>query len=194
MIPYFTFEILMTGMVVFLARVVDVSLGTLRTINIVKGRIWMAFWIGIIEISIWLAVMSTVILKIQTNPILGIFFAFGFAFGNVAGILIERWLAFGDIVLRVICREQSKLMAQTIRQAGFGVTTFQGEGMRGPVVELYIICRRRDQKMLVDLVHKIDPKAFYIVDQSGQTNHPYRPVMRPTVVRPGGWRNILKKK
>ena len=167
MIPYFTTEILMTGRMVFLARVVNVSLGTLRTINIVRGRIWMAFWIGIIEISIWLAVMSTVILKIKAEPVLGIFFAFGFAFGNVAGILIERWLAFGDVAFRVISRRQAKLMVQTIRQAGFGVTTFQGEGMNGPVVELYIICRRRDQKMLVDLVHKIEPEAFYIVDRSG---------------------------
>lgn len=194
MIPYFTTEILMTGMLVFLARVFDVSLGTLRTINIVRGRIWMAFCIGIIEISIWLAVMSTVILQIKTEPVLGIFFAFGFAFGNVVGILIERWLAFGDVVIRVISRKQAKLMAQTIRQAGFGVTTFQGEGMSGPVVELYIICRRGDQKKLVGLIHKIEPDAFYVVDQSGQASHPYRPVMQPTMLRPGGWRNILKKK
>ena len=194
MTPYFTTEILMIGMLVFLARIVDVSLGTLRTINIVRGRIWMAFFIGLIEISIWLAVMSTVILKIKTEPVLGIFFAFGFAFGNVAGILIERWLAFGDVVFRVISRRQAKLMAQTIRQSGFGVTTFQGEGMSGPVVELYIICRRRDQKMLADLVHKIEPEAFYMVEQSGHSNHPCRPMLQPTMLRASGWRNILKKK
>lgn len=190
MAPFITPEILVTGIVVFLARIADVSLGTLRTISIVKGRIWMAFWIGFVEISIWLGVISTVVLKVRAVPALGIFFAFGFACGNVVGILIERWLAFGDIVLRVISRQHSTLMTQSIRQAGFGVTTFQGEGMTGPVSELYIVCRRRNLKELVDLVHKIEPGAFYITEQAGQVSKLYRPILAPV----SGWRSILKKK
>ena len=193
MTTLFSLEIFLIGIAVFLARVADVSLGTLRTISIVKGRMWMAFWIGIVEMTIWLVVMSTVILKIKEVPVLGIFFILGFAFGNVVGIMIEKWLAIGSIVLRVISREQPLLMTQALRQAGFRVTTFQGEGRNGPVVELYMICRRRDQKTIINLVHKFEPDAFYIIEQAGHASKLYAPAVRPTMLSFGGWRNILKK-
>jgi len=194
MITFFSLEIFLTGIAIFLARIADVSLGTFRTISIVKGRMWVAFWIGIIEMSIWLVVMSTVILKIKEAPVLGIFYVFGFAFGNVVGIMIERWLAIGDIALRIISRKQPLLMTQALRQAGFRVTTFQGEGMSGPVVELYMICRRRERNTIISLVHKIEADAFYIIEQAGQASKSYDPIMRSTMLSFGGWRNILKKK
>lgn len=194
MTTFFSLEIFLIGIAVFLARIADVSLGTLRTISIVKGRMWMAFWIGIVEISIWLVVMSTVILKITEEPVLGIFFVLGFAFGNVVGIMIEKWLAIGTIVLRVISREQPLLMTEALRQAGFRVTTFLGEGRNGPVVELYMICRRRERKIIINLVHKFEPDAFYIIEQAGQASKPYGPAVRSSMVSFGGWSNIMKKK
>lgn len=194
MAPFFSLEIFLTGIAVFLARIADVSLGTLRTISIVKGRMWMAFWIGILEISIWLVVMSTVILQIKEIPVLGIFFVFGFAFGNVVGIMIEKWLAIGDIVIRVISRKQPLLMTEALRQAGFRVTTFQGEGRSGPVVELYMICRRKERNIIIRIVHKFEPDAFYISEQAGQARKPFGPTVRSTMLSFGGWRNILKKK
>lgn len=144
--------------------------------------------------SIWLVVMSTVILKIKEVPILSVFYIFGFAFGNVAGIMIEKWLAFGDIVIRVISREHPLLLAQGLRQAGFKVTTFQGEGMSGPVVELYMICRRRKQNEIIGLVHQAEPDAFYVVEQAGQACKPHGPGVRPPRFSVGRWRNVLKKK
>ena len=194
MMTYFSADILLLGLGVFLARIADVSLGTLRTISIIKGRIWMAFWIGILEMSIWLVVMSTVFLKIKEMPELGIFYILGFAFGNVAGIMLEQWLSIGDIVLRVISQEQPQLMTKSLRQAGFAVTTFQGEGMSGPIVELYMLCRRREKNTVISLVHDIEPDAFFIIEQAGQANKSYVSSVRSTMVPVGGWRNILKKK
>ena len=104
---YFSIPILLTGLAIFLARIVDVSLGTLRTISIVQGRTWVSFWLGFVEIIIWLWVISTVIPQVREIPILAIFYAFGFACGNMVGIRIERWLAFGHIIIRVISREHS---------------------------------------------------------------------------------------
>lgn len=194
MTTFISLEIFLVGMAVFLARIADVSLGTLRTICIIKGRTWMAFWIGIVEMGIWLVVMSTVILKIKEVPILSIFYIFGFAFGNVAGIMIEKWLAFGDVVIRVISRKKPLLLAQALRQAGFKVTTFQGEGMSGPVVELYMICRRRKQNEIIRLVHEVEPDAFYVVEQAGQACKPYDPGVRSPRLSVWRWRNVLKKK
>ena len=142
----FNISILLLGLAIFFARIVDDSLGTLRTISIVHGRKWMAFWIGFVEIIIWLTVVSTVIYKIREIPVLGIFYAFGFATGNLVGIQIEQWLALGNIILRVISRDHPEALTSTIRRAGYRVTLFHGQGKSGPVVELYIVCRRRDLK------------------------------------------------
>ena len=182
--------ILLTGIAIFLARIVDVSLGTLRTISIIQGRTWVSFWLGFAEIIIWLWVISTVIPQVREIPILAVFYAFGFASGNMVGIRLERWLAFGHIIIRVISKERFKEMADTIRKAGFGVTTFQGEGISGPVIELYIVSRRKHLREIVRLVHGIEPDAFYITEQVGEVSKIYRPIMTPVT----GWRAILKKK
>jgi len=186
----FSIPILLTGIAIFLARIVDVSLGTLRTISIIQGRTWVSFWLGFGEIIIWLWVISTVIPQVREIPILAIFYAFGFASGNMVGIRIERWLAFGHIIIRVISREHSDRMTNALRQAGFGVTTFHGEGMNGPVVELYIVCRRRQMREVIRIVQAIEPNAFYITEQVGEVSKIYRPIMTPVT----GWRAILKKK
>lgn len=179
-----------TGLLIFCSRIVDVSLGTLRTISIVQGRKWMAFWLGFFEVILWLIVISAVIHRIQDNPVLGIFYAFGFAAGNMVGIELEHWLAMGHIILRVISREHSKELTACIRVNGFSVTVFHGEGKDGPVDELYIVCRRRDLKPLLRLVQDIAPDAFYVTEQAGAVSKIYRPVMQQVT----GWRAIFKRK
>jgi len=187
---YFSIPVLLTGIAILLARIVDVSLGTLRTISIIQGRTWVSFWLGFVEIIIWLWVISTVIPQVREIPILAIFYAFGFASGNMVGIRIERWLAFGHIIIRVISKDYYKEMAETIRRAGFAVTTFQGEGLSGPVIELYIVCRRKHLREILRMVQAIEPGAFYITEQVGEVSKIYRPILTPIT----GWRAILKKK
>jgi uncharacterized protein YebE (UPF0316 family) len=182
--------ILLTGVAIFFARIIDVSLGTLRTISIVHGRKWLAFWLGFFEIIIWLTVISTVIHKIKEVPILGIFYAFGFAAGNLVGIKVENWLAFGCINLRVISRKHHQEMSKSIREAGYAVTTFQGEGKTGPVVELYVACRRRNLKELLEIVHQFEPDVFYTTEHAASVSKVYGPIFQPVT----GWRSILKKK
>jgi uncharacterized protein YebE (UPF0316 family) len=83
------------GVLVFMARVVDVAVGTLRTISIIQGRTRAAFFLAFVETSIWLLVLCAVLPKVIELPLLGIFYAFGFATGNVVGILVEKRLATG---------------------------------------------------------------------------------------------------
>jgi uncharacterized protein YebE (UPF0316 family) len=187
---YFSIAIILTGIAIFLARIVDVSLGTLRTISIIQGRTRVAFWLGFGEIIIWLWVISTVIPKIREIPVLAIFYAFGFASGNLVGIRLEKRLAFGHIIIRVISKDHHKKMADTIRRAGYAVTIFQGEGMSGPVFELYIVCRRKCLREIVGMIKAIEPDAFYTTEQAGEVSRLYRPFMTPVT----GWRAILKKK
>jgi uncharacterized protein YebE (UPF0316 family) len=184
------FGTLLTGILIFLARIGDVTIGTVRTFSIVQGRTKMAFFLGFVEISVWLIVISAVVTKITSSPLLALFYALGFSTGNVVGIMVEKKLAFGNIILRVITRQDSGKMRDTIREVGYGVTTFQGEGMNGPVMELYIVCRRKDLKEIMPIITRIDPDAFYTTEQAGIVSRMYR----PTLQTPTGWRAIFKKK
>jgi uncharacterized protein YebE (UPF0316 family) len=186
----FNLTIAATGVVISLCRIIDVSLGTLRTISIVQGRKWMAFWLGFFEVILWLIVISEVLNRIQAAPVLGIFYALGFAAGNAVGIELEHWLALGSIILRVISTDHCRELSNCIRVNGFSVTVFHGEGKDGPVAELYIVCRRRELKPLLQLVQDIDPEAFYVTEQAGAVSKIYRPAMQQVT----GWRAIFKKK
>lgn len=186
----FDLQTLLTGTLVFFARVMDVSVGTLRTISIVQGRTKTAFFLAILEISLWLMVISTVLNQIMSRPLLAVFYALGFATGNVVGIRLEKRMAFGHMILRIISQSNGLDMADLVRDSGYPVTTFQGQGRSGPVTELYIVCRRRDFKPIIDMVHSLEPEAFYITEQTGNVSKVYRPVMQPLT----GWRAIIKKK
>jgi uncharacterized protein YebE (UPF0316 family) len=184
------FNIFMTGMIIFVARICDVSIGTVRTIVTVQGRTVIAFFLAIFEIVIWITVASAVINQIKEKPVLVIFYALGFATGNVIGILVERRLAFGFIILKVITRNAGSAIAETLREKGQPVTLFVGEGMAGPVTELYIACRRRDLKWILSEVIKLDKKAFYVVEQARDVSKVLRPIYSPI----GGWRSRQKRK
>ncbi len=186
----FDTHILLTGLAIFLARICDVSIGTVRTIITVQGRTTIAFFLATFEIIIWVLVASTVINQVRVQPILVAFYALGYATGNVVGILVERKLAFGLIILRVITRDAGKELSDRLRQQGQPVTIFRGEGMTGPVDELYVACRRRDLGWILSEVREIDPNAFYVIEQARDISK----VLRPTYAPLGGWRASTKRK
>lgn len=183
-------NLLVTGLIVFMARICDVSIGTIRTIVTVQGRTLIAFFLAVFEIIIWIGVASTVINQVKDQPFLAIFYALGYATGNVVGIKVEGKLAFGLTILRVICREKGDALATKLRELGQPVTKFIGEGMRGPVIELYIACRRKDLKWILAEVNTMDKDAFYVIEQAKSMNKMLRPIHTPL----GGWRSIDKRK
>jgi uncharacterized protein YebE (UPF0316 family) len=186
----FDSHVLMVGVIIFLARICDVSIGTVRTIVTVQGRTAVAFMLAVVEVIIWIFVASAVIHQVKDNPVLVIFYAFGFATGNVVGILVERKIALGLTVLKVITRLKARNLTDHIRTMGQAVTLFTGEGIAGPVYELYIVCRRRDLRKLITVVLEEDPDAFYIIEQARDVSKVLRPIYQPIT----GWRAITKRK
>jgi len=175
---------------IFLIRIVDVSLGTLRTISVVQGRLVLSVVLGFFEVTVWIVALSQVLVGATTNPVLLLAYALGFAGGNAVGILIERSLALGAVVVRFISTRNGLDIASSVRQLGHRATTFHGEGRDGPVVLVYVICRRRDLPTIVRIARKSDPGVFYAVEpvQQWASGVPI-PLLTPT-----GWRAVLKKK
>lgn len=184
-------ETLGMGLIVFLARVVDVSVGTIRTISTVNGRMKTAFILGCVEVSVWILIVSKVISEITHKPILVVFYALGFSTGNVLGILVERRIGFGYIGLRIICQKKGREMADAIRSEGYAVTTFEGEGKSGPVIELYLVCKRSNLNPILEISRGIEADAFYITENVGSVRHP---VFMLPPHQPSGWRAIIKKR
>ncbi|WP_041273011.1 DUF2179 domain-containing protein [Desulforapulum autotrophicum] len=183
-------SIFLTGLFVFFARICDVSIGTVRTIMTVQGRTAISFVLALFEITIWILVASTVINQLNDRPILIAFYAFGYATGNVLGIVVERKLAFGIVILKLLTRNAGTAMAEFLRAKGQPVTVYTGEGMKGPISELYLACSRRDLKWILAEAKKIDEHVFYIVEPARDMSHVLKPINTPI----GGWRTRFKKK
>jgi uncharacterized protein YebE (UPF0316 family) len=183
-------NIWLLGILIFLARIVDVSVGTLRTISIIQGRTKIAFFLAFIETTVWLLVLSAVLPQVMNSPILGVFYAFGFATGNVVGIMVEKRLAMGYTNFRVITTRFAKEITNSLREKGFAVTNFEGEGKDGKVTEIYVASDRKNLPALVKIVKEIEPDAFYIAEQAGFISK----IRRPTMVPATGWRAVQKKK
>lgn len=182
--------VFVTGLAIFVARIFDVSIGTVRTIVTVQGRTVIAFFLAVFEVTIWITVVSAVITQVKDVPVLVIFYSLGYATGNVVGILVEKRLAFGMIILKVFSLTSGKEIAKAFRDRGQPVTTFVGEGKDGPVLELYLACRRRDLKWMIPQVYKIDKDAFYVIEQARDVSKILKPVMTPL----GGWRQRHNRK
>src|SRR5262245_54738025 len=117
-----TAETTLICLLIILARIADVSLGTLRTISVVNGRAKLASVVGFFEILIWVFAVSRVIENLS-DPAFAISYALGFALGNLIGIKIEQRIAFGEQVVRIFSTKGDKVAA-SLRHAGFIVTEF----------------------------------------------------------------------
>jgi uncharacterized protein YebE (UPF0316 family) len=156
-------SVLLTCVLIVVARVADVSLGTIRTIMTIQGRRALAISLSVFELLIWVFVVSRVIRDIGEQPAYGLAYALGFALGTFVGMTIEQRLALGRQVVRIFTR-QGPEMAAAFREAGYVVTQFDGYGRDGPVQELFIEVGRREAHKVVAQARTLDAKCYYMVD------------------------------
>jgi uncharacterized protein YebE (UPF0316 family) len=148
---------------IFLARVVDVSLGTLRIIFVSKGLKYLAPIIGFFEVIIWLFAIR-VIMQNLNNFMCYLAYGAGFAAGNFIGILIENKISVGRAGLRIITRKDASELIKALREKGFGVTNIDAQGGDGNVSVIYMVIRRCDFEDVTNLINKFNPKAFYTLE------------------------------
>nr|HPH75644.1 DUF2179 domain-containing protein [Bacteroidales bacterium] len=133
---------LLLPLFIFLARIFDVSLGTLRIIFVTKGMRIIAPLVGFFEVLIWLLAISRIMQDLD-NWVSYIAYAGGFATGNFVGMYLEERLAIGHEMIRVITRKDATSLIEKLRDMGYGVTSVKAEGIEGEVAIIYIIARRR---------------------------------------------------
>jgi uncharacterized protein YebE (UPF0316 family) len=148
---------------IFLARLTDVSLGTMRIIFISRGVKYIAPLIGFVEINIWLLAIGQIMQNLD-NVVCSFAYAGGFAIGNLVGIMIEEKLSIGLVLLRLITRHDNKELIDYLKSQNYGVTTHDAEGVKGPVKIIFAVIRRKDLHCVVDHINQIHPHTFYSVE------------------------------
>jgi uncharacterized protein YebE (UPF0316 family) len=152
-------SILLQALFIFTARIIDVSIGTLRTILLVKGNRRIASVLGFFEVMIYLVVLGKVVGNIN-KPALLIAYCLGYATGNIIGSKIEERLSIGRLVAQVIVKERLEELVQSLRDAGFGVTIFEGERKEGKSYMLNIILDRKKVRSLREIIECCECGAF----------------------------------
>lgn len=168
-------------LIVFLARVTDVSLGTLRIIFTSRGRRNIAPVLGFVEVFIWIVVVSQVVKNVHSLPAyLG--YAAGFAVGTYVGMKIEERLALGTLVIRIILSQGGEDLAQRLRSAGYGVTVVNGMGAEGGVKLLYTVIQRKNLDEITNVIKSINPNAFYSVEELRRVESGIFPLPAKTLI------------
>ena len=156
---------------IFLLRLLDQTLGTLRMLYVNKGKPTFGAALGFIESAIWVVAISQVI-KDLDSPFLVVGYALGFASGTIVGSYIESSIAIGDVVIRIFSPkdEDSKLVADELRSQGFGVTIISGEGRDGEVSIAWCVAPRKKAKQVLNIVSSINPDAYITTESTSPIN------------------------
>lgn len=177
------------AILIFLLRVVDVSLGTMRTIAVIQGRIRISVLLGFVEILIWITAISQVIANLSATPLLLLAYAGGFATGNATGILLERKIALGRVMIRLVTANGEEIKRRW-EKSGARVVIVTGQGAQGEEAVLYCACPRRRARDFVAMAREIDHQAVATIAPVLE----HEPLLRQPLPFATGWRATFLRK
>jgi uncharacterized protein YebE (UPF0316 family) len=153
-------DLLLAALLIFLLRIADVSLGTLRITMLVRGQRGLAGLLGFFESLIWLLAAARYLGDLDGSIVKSLGYAGGYAVGTMLGTTIERWIAIGNILVRVIERTDGPSSVETLRAAGFYATVLNATGRDGGVQIIFTVIPRRRQNAIINLLQKTNPAAY----------------------------------
>lgn len=157
------FTLIIIPALIFLARVGDVTFGTIRIVMISRGNRYFAPIFGFFEIMIWLFAISQIMQHLNSVSYY-LAYAFGYSAGTYVGILIEEKMAIGRVIIRIITKKDATELVEGLRSIGYGVTSFDGSGATGVVKLIYVTVERKDVGEILGIIKKFNPKAFFSIE------------------------------
>jgi uncharacterized protein YebE (UPF0316 family) len=154
---------LVLPLLIFFARILDVTLGTMRIILVSKGQRVVAPILGFFEVFIWIIAIGQIFGNIN-NFACYFGYAAGFAMGNYVGMRLEEHLAMGNILIRVISSKDGDILIKNLNKGGYGATMVEGAGSAGKVQLIYSIVSRENLSDVVSVIQEFNPKAFYSIE------------------------------
>lgn len=163
------FTWLILPLLIFLARIGDQSIGTVRLIFLSKGQKFLAPLLGFFEVIIWLLAVSQ-IMKHLDNVLAYVAYGGGFAMGNYIGIILEERLSIGNVLIRIIPKKDTSELIQFLRENNYGVTSVKAEGSKGEVDIVFTIIKRKSIEHVVSIINQFNPNAFYTIEDVRSIN------------------------
>jgi uncharacterized protein YebE (UPF0316 family) len=164
----------LSALLIFILRVSDMTLDTLRVLFVMRGKKRIAWILGFFQSAIFVLAIGRVLTQLN-NPLNIIGYAAGFATGNVVGMLIEERIAIGHVLINIISPRRGSAIVGHLRQNGYAVTELSARGKDGMVSMINCSVLRKQVDPVRELVNEIDPEAFITAED-----------VRP--VRRGFWR------
>jgi len=172
-------------LLIFLARIGDVSMETIRVIYISKGIKYLAPFIAFFEIVIWLLAME-VVMSDLSNIANFLAYAFGFAMGTYIGLVIEEKLSIGMVIMRIVTTNDSTdEIASFLEAENYGITSLDATGSRGNVKMIITLVNRVDVPAITAHLQTTNPQAFFSIEDVRYVNQGvFRPKKTGTI---SGW-------
>jgi len=148
---------------IFLARILDVSIGTIRIILIAKGLKKIAPILGFLESFIWIIAVSQIMLNLN-NFYYYFAYSLGFATGTYFGIVLEEKLSLGFVIIRVITYKDATELVNHLRESNHPATVLDAEGQNGSVKVIFLVVKRSNSADLIHSIKEYNPNAFYTIE------------------------------
>jgi uncharacterized protein YebE (UPF0316 family) len=171
------FSYVILPLLIFVARICDVTIGTMRIVMVAKGQKFWAPVMGFFEVFIWIITMSKVMQNLD-NFLCYIGYAGGFATGNLVGLLLEQKLAMGIVKIQIITAKEANLLIDALKKAGYGITHQEAQGSTEKVSIIYSIIKRSELARVEEIIRSYNPRAFYSIEDVkfvSQGIYPIRP-------------------
>jgi len=165
MADFQVYQYVVLPLIIFFARICDVSLGTLRIVFVSKGKKKIAPFLGFFELFIWIAVINEIFKNVDSSSLVCYFaYAGGYAAGNFIGMNIEERIAIGTQLIKVFSSKNITPLQKCLNEAGFGTTIVEGDGSAGKVTILYTVINRKTYEQARKILMEFDPMIFYVIE------------------------------
>ncbi len=154
---------LVLPILIFFARICDVTIGTIRIVYVAKGRKEIAPILGFFEVFIWIIAISQIMSNLN-NFVCYFGYSAGFAAGNYIGLLVEERLAVGNLMIRIITSKDGDVLAKILNAHGYGATIINAEGSTGKVNIIYSLVHRTNVSEALTLIKDFNSDIFYSIE------------------------------
>jgi uncharacterized protein YebE (UPF0316 family) len=158
------FSFVVLPLLIFIARIGDVSINTIRIIYVLGGRRMTATLLGFAESFIWLMAIRQIFQHLD-NWICYVAYPAGFAMGIFVGMIIEERIAYGKVIVRIITRKEIGELLSFLNAQHFRFTRVNAEGPDGHENLVFTVLERDRLEDLLDKLREILPTAFYTVEK-----------------------------
>lgn len=157
-------NVVITGLLVCLARILDVTLNTLKLKSMMRGKKLIASSLAFVEVLVYMLAASKAF-KYIDNPIILLFYCVGYALGNYIGITLDEKISNGIYFVLLIGDKDEDIieLADLLRDKGYGVTTDKGYGLNGsPKIQIKTIVEKKKLGELQEIVSNFKSKNIFM--------------------------------